>query len=157
MKKSMMMCVAALVAGVVHADLEKVSLNGLWDFAFAREVALESATVDFTATDKMVVPGCFDLVQKWYAQRGLAHYRRSFVLDADVRNAFLVVKGMGLQAKFYLDGREVKKIALPKNTARKRSSALHLCVGSDILTDAFFQQGRASHGQEVGRRFGSAF
>ncbi len=161
-------CLAAMMSvmvGTVCADLEKVSLNGLWDFAFAREAALESAAVDFTATDKMVVPGCFDLVQKWYAQRGLAHYRRSFVLDADVRNAFLVVKGMGLQAKFYLDGKEFKKIALPYLTFEVELGALAagrhelVCALDNNLTGApelvfrpnydFFLSGGFYHGVEL--------
>ncbi len=95
------------------AELERRSLNGLWDFSFTAGQALPSARADFTATDKIVVPGCFDLMPKWYAKRGLAHYRRTIELEKSVANAFLVVQGMGLQARFFLDGREIKTVKLP--------------------------------------------
>ena len=76
--KKIMICTALLgVVFAAHAELERISLNGTWDFSFARDAKLSSATSDFKATDKMVVPGCFDLMPKWYAQRGLAHYRRA--------------------------------------------------------------------------------
>ena len=106
MKKTIA-CAALLAAAfAARAELERISLDGTWDFSFARDAKLSSATSDFKATDKMVVPGCFDLMPKWYAQRGLAHYRRTFALDKQTKDAWLVVKGMGLQAKFFIDGRE---------------------------------------------------
>ena len=116
MKKTIA-CAALLAAAfTAHAELERISLDGTWDFSFARDAKLSSASSDFKATDKMVVPGCFDLMPKWYAQRGLAHYRRTFALDKQTKDAWLVVKGMGLQAKFFIDGREVAVSKLPYST-----------------------------------------
>ena len=112
--KKIVICAAILAAAfTVRAELERVSLDGTWDFAFARDAKLSTATSDFEATDRMVVPGCFDLMPKWYAQRGLAHYRRTFMLGQPAKDAWLVVKGMGLQAKFFIDGREVAVSKLP--------------------------------------------
>jgi beta-glucuronidase len=95
------------------AELETIPLDGTWDFAFERRAALPSARADFAATDKMVVPGCFDLMPKWYAQRGLAHYRRAFALASPAEGAYLRVKGMGLQARFFIDGREAGTVKYP--------------------------------------------
>ena len=116
MKKTMT-CIALLgVMLAANAELERVSLDGTWDFSFSPGAKLSAASSDFKATDKMVVPGCFDLMPKWYAQRGLAHYRRTFSLDKDAKDAWLVVKGMGLQAKFFIDGREAATSKLPYST-----------------------------------------
>ena len=106
------------------ADLAKMSLDGTWDFSFVRGVELPAAKVDFAATDKIVVPGCFDMMPKWYAQRGLAHYRRTFTLEKPVLNAFLKVKGFGLQAKFFLDGKEVATSRLAYSTLELELGAL---------------------------------
>ncbi len=114
--KKIIMIGALLAASAVFAGLETRPLNGIWDFAFDAGKALPSASSDFVATDKIVVPGCFDLMPKWYAQRGLAHYRRTIELAKPVRSAFLVVKGMGLSAKFFLDGRDLKTVKLPYAT-----------------------------------------
>ena len=114
--KKLAFIVLSTAALVASADLERMSLDGTWDFAFAEGVKLSAATGDFKATDKMVVPGCFDLMPKWYARRGLAHYRRAFTLDARAESAWLVVKGMGLQAKFFVDGREAGVSKLPYST-----------------------------------------
>ena len=118
MKVKMIVICAALFAAAftARAELERISLDGPWDFSFARDAKLSSATSDFEASDRMVVPGCFDLMPKWYAQRGLAHYRRTFTLDKPARDAWLVVKGMGLQAKFFIDSREVAVSKLPYST-----------------------------------------
>lgn len=95
---------------------ERMPLDGSWDFAFEEKATLASARADFKASGTMVVPGCFDLMPEWYARRGLAHYRRVFSLSAPVANAWLVVKGMGLQARFFLDGREIAESKLPYST-----------------------------------------
>ncbi len=97
--KTMVFAAFALVASAALADLDTLSLDGTWDFAFARGAKLEQGRADFEATDKIVVPGCFDLMPKWYAQRGLAHYRRTFTLEKPALNAFLKVKGFGLQSQ----------------------------------------------------------
>ena len=106
-------CGAAIAA---QAELARLSLDGTWDFAFARGESLAAGGADFAPTDKIVVPGCFDLMPKWYAQRGLARYRRTFTLEKSVANAFLKVKGFGLQGRFFLDGREVALSRLAYST-----------------------------------------
>ena len=116
MKKTMTFIALFGAVFTAHAELEWISLNGVWDFSFARDAKLSSATSDFKATDKMVVPGCFDLMPRWYAQRGLAHYRRTFALGGAAKDAWLVVKGMGLQAKFFIDGHEAAVSKLPYST-----------------------------------------
>ena len=52
---------AVFVAGALAA-MEKVELNGLWDFRFEKGKSLEEAAVSpaFTPNDKMVVPGSCD-------------------------------------------------------------------------------------------------
>ncbi len=117
LKQILFLALVAFFASLTaRADLECRSLNGTWDFAFAEGKELASATAQFTATDKMVVPGCFDLMPKWYIRRGVAHYSREILLEKAVKNAYLVVEGMGLQAKFFIDGRELKTVKLPYST-----------------------------------------
>lgn len=120
--KMTFLAVAALAAQV--GAMERVPLDGMWDFAFQEGGRLAAAAADFKATDKVVVPGCFDLMPKWYAKRGLAHYRRTFELKADVTRAYLVVKGMGLQGRFFVDGREVGASKLPFSTFELDCGAL---------------------------------
>ena len=105
--------VLSFAALSAFAGLETIPLDGTWDFDFAPRASLSSARADFAATDKMVVPGCFDLMPKWYAQRGLAHYRRAFSLAAPAEGAYLRVKGMGLQARFFIDGRDAGTVKYP--------------------------------------------
>lgn len=105
--------VSLLVPFVACAELERLSLDGLWDFDFAPRKKLTSADANFRATDKMVVPGCFDLMPSWYALRGLAHYRRVFTLEKAAAQAYLRVQGMGLQSKFFIDGREIGTVKYP--------------------------------------------
>ena len=164
--KKIMICTALLgVVFAAHAELERISLNGTWDFSFARDAKLSSASSGFKATDKMVVPGCFDLMPKWYAQRGLAQYRRTFALDKPAKDAWLVVKGMGLQAKFFIDGREVAVSKLPYSTLEIPLGALaageHTLVvaldnrlpgSKDLVFKAFydfFLSGGFYHGVEL--------
>lgn len=107
---------AAVALSLAADAADRMPLNGLWDFAFEERAKLASARADFKATGKMVVPGCFDLMPEWYARRGLAHYRRTFVLSEPVKDAWLVVNGMGLQARFFLDGCEVAQSRMPYST-----------------------------------------
>lgn len=110
-----------LAAGTIFCALcalamERMSLDGVWDFAFQEDANLSAANPASSPSDKIVVPGCFDLMPKWYAKRGLAHYRRTFELKEDAANAYLVVKGMGLQGKFFVDGRDIGGSRLPYST-----------------------------------------
>ena len=67
----------------------------------------------FAADDKMVVPGAWDAMSRYYNVRGTGCYRRTFELAADVTNAFLVVEGACLRSRYWIDGREIGFSALP--------------------------------------------
>ncbi len=108
MKKLMLVFAVICAAGMRGSfAAEKVSLDGVWDFTFRKGGAIEEAAADFVAVDKMMVPGCFDVMPRYYNLRGLAQYRKVIHLDEAVAHAYLRVKGMGLVAKFFVDGREV--------------------------------------------------
>ena len=95
--------VATLYAG---ARQEPLDLNGSWEFALAEGKTLETAGgSDFAATDRMSVPGCWDMQPKWLCKRGTGLYRRTFTLSEPVENAWIVVDGMGLRAQFAVDGK----------------------------------------------------
>ena len=68
------LAVAALAAQV--GAMERVPLDGTWDFAFREGERLVAAAADFEATDKVVVPGCFDLMPKWYAKHFLFIFKK---------------------------------------------------------------------------------
>ena len=97
--------VATLCAG---ARQEPLDLNGSWEFALAEGKTLETAGgPNFAATDRMSVPGCWDMQPKWLCKRGTGLYRRTFTLAEPVENAWIVVDGMGLRAQFAVDGKPV--------------------------------------------------
>ncbi len=91
-----------------------ISLDGAWDFRFeeGRSIA-ESADPDFAATDRMSVPGCYDMMPKWLCRRGTGLYRRKFTLGKAVSNAWLEVDGMGLTGHFRIDGRDLGTYPYP--------------------------------------------
>ena len=105
--------VATVSMSIAASALERKSLDGLWEFAFAEGSSITEANADFVAVDRMTVPGCYDLMPKWYAKRGLGSYRRAFTLEKSTDAAFLKVKGMGLRARFFVDGREVGSSNFP--------------------------------------------
>ena len=85
-----------------------LSLNGSWDFRFEEDNPLETAgQASFEATDTMTVPGCFDTLPKWYLKHGTGLYRRVFTLAEPMKDAVLVVDGMGVRARFEIDGRDL--------------------------------------------------
>ena len=85
-----------------------LSLNGIWEFRFEEGKTLEAAgSADFATTDTMVVPGCFDVMPKWYLKHGTGLYRRTFTLAEPMRDAVLVVDGMGIRSKYAIDGRDL--------------------------------------------------
>ena len=106
-KTRVMLAYAALVLTCTAHGVETKCLDGLWEFAFAEGKSLAEAKADFAATDRMPVPGCYDLVPGYYMKRGTGLYRREFTLARDVPGARLRVKGMGLRMKLWLDGREI--------------------------------------------------
>ena len=85
-----------------------LSLNGSWSFRFEEGKSIEEvAKPDFVATDAMAVPGCYDMMPKWRHLRGTGLYRRTFILDRAVDNAWLDVDGLGLRGKFMVDGKDL--------------------------------------------------
>ena len=85
-----------------------LSLNGSWEFRFENGKSIEEAgAASFAATDAMVVPGCWDVMPKWYLKHGTGLYRRTFTLETAMKDAVLVVDGMGIRARFEIDGRDL--------------------------------------------------
>jgi beta-glucuronidase len=112
-KMKILAAIATVSMSIAASALERKSLDGLWEFAFAEGSSITEAKADFVAVDRMTVPGCYDLMPKWYAKRGLGSYSRAFTLEKSTDAAFLKVKGMGLRARFFLDGREVGSSNFP--------------------------------------------
>lgn len=105
MRRSLLTMVIVCVSAVLRAD---VDLNGNWAFALRENMPLEEMTAaDFAGRDVMPVPGCWDVQPKWYLKRGTGCYRRTFSVAAAMKDAVLVVDGMGLRAKFTLDGHDL--------------------------------------------------
>ena len=103
--RSGLMVFCGLVAVSAWADL---TLDGSWQFRFEENRALEAvADPGFVATDVMTVPGCYDVMPKWYLKHGTGLYRRTFRLDKPMSDAVLVVDGMGVRTRFSLDGRDL--------------------------------------------------
>ena len=71
--------------------------------AFAVAICLP----EFTATELMTVPCCFDTLPRYLRKRGTALYRRTFTLKKPVAGAKLVIDGMGLTGRFMIDGRDL--------------------------------------------------
>ena len=87
---------------------ESFSLDGSWSFRFEEGKPLEEAAKgDFAATDSIPVPACYDMMPKWYMKRGTGLYRRVFTLAKPMKDAVLVVDGMGVRAKFEMDGKDL--------------------------------------------------
>ena len=103
--KNVFCALAAVAAFAAFAD---VSLDGSWSFRFEEGKMLEAASgADFAAADTVPVPACYDMMPKWYMKRGTGLYRRAFTLDKPMKDAVLVVDGMGVRARFELDGRDL--------------------------------------------------
>ena len=104
----MKMSMFALVATLSMTAVADMTLDGSWDFRFEEGAPLERvADAAFESTDVVPVPACYDLMPKWYMKRGTGLYRRSFTLASPMKDAILVVDGMGVRAQFSLDGRDL--------------------------------------------------
>ena len=91
-----------------------VNLNGPWQFKFEEGKPLEETPwKTFAADDVMAVPGCWDVLPRYYLKRGTGLYRRSFTLDEPMKDAALVVDGMGVRAAFALDGADLGRHDYP--------------------------------------------
>ncbi len=96
------------MSAVCGMAAESLSLDGSWGFRFEEGKPLEEvAKSDFAATDSIPVPACYDMMPKWYMKRGTGLYRRVFTLAKPMKDAVLVVDGMGVRAKFEMDGKDL--------------------------------------------------
>ncbi len=73
-KTRVMLACAVLALACAARGVETKCLDGLWEFAFAEGKSLAEAKPDFAATDRMPVPGCYDLVPGYYMKRGTGCY-----------------------------------------------------------------------------------
>ncbi|MBP3406023.1 MAG: hypothetical protein J6N18_07990 [Kiritimatiellae bacterium] len=122
----------ALFAAVALAAFADVSLDGSWSFRFEEGKMLEAASgVDFPAADTIPVPACYDMMPKWYMKRGTGLYRRTFTLAAPMKDAVLVVDGMGVRAKFEIDGKSLGVHPYPY--ARLEVPVGHLSAGEHTI------------------------
>ena len=122
----------ASFAAVALAAFADVSLDGSWSFRFEEGKMLEAASgVDFPAADTIPVPACYDMMPKWYMKRGTGLYRRTFTLAAPMKDAVLVVDGMGVRAKFEIDGKSLGVHPYPY--ARLEVPVGHLSAGEHTI------------------------
>ena len=105
----------ASLAACAVVNAATISLDGLWDFRLEAGKPMEEVAdlPAFAANDKMIVPGAWDAMSHYYNKRGTGCYRRTFKTDGDATSARLVVDGMGLRARFWLDGRDLGLVKLP--------------------------------------------
>ena len=102
-----------------------LSLNGSWEFRFEDGKSFkEAGGPAFEATDTIPVPGCFDAMPKWYMKRGTGLYRKTFTLEKGVEQAWLVIDGMGLYGKFWIDDKEIGVDDLPWSKVEIPTGAL---------------------------------
>ena len=105
MKKTILVTVS-MACGAVWAD--GLDLNGSWEFRFEEGKSIAQVSTErFEATDSVVVPGCYDMLPKFYLKRGTGLYRKTFTLAQPVEDASLVVDGMGLTGAFWVDGKSL--------------------------------------------------
>ena len=98
------------MAAVCGMAAESLSLDGSWEFRFEEGKCLEQIAVGSESRpyqDTIPVPACYDMMPKWYMKRGTGLYRRAFTLAKPMKDAVLVVDGMGVRAKFEMDGKDL--------------------------------------------------
>ena len=127
-QKKMNRCIVAIAvtcAASMLARADRMSLDGLWDFRMEPGKSLESLSLpEFEPNAKMIVPGAWDAMSRWYNVRGTGCYRRTFTLDKDVCDAFLVVDGCCLRSRFWIDGKEIGFCNLPWSRFELRTGPL---------------------------------
>jgi len=90
-----------------------IAMDGVWKFSLYEGKFLEEITPDFPAEDRMCVPGAFDATPAYFCRRGTAVYRKDFRLEQFSHRLLVRIGGLGLRARFYLDGIPVFYTALP--------------------------------------------
>ena len=74
--------------------LAAVSLAGSWQFRFEEKKSIEEVrNLEFIADDVMTVPGCWDMMPRYFLKRGTALFRKTFHVDETMRDAVLEVEG----------------------------------------------------------------
>ena len=111
--------------------MERISLNGVWQFRFVEGAAYTGAPKG-NFTDLMCVPGTYDSMPAWNSRRGAGFYRREFTLDRDVAEAIVAIDGMGLRGRFLVDGEEIGRSELAYSPVE--FSAGKLAAGTHTLT-----------------------
>ena len=116
-------------------------LDGAWDFNFIGDAELEQLDpAEFTFHDVMCVPGAFDCSPAYYCKRGIALYRTDFTLEQNAPDALLKLGGLGLRARFWIDGREIGFTNLPYSGVEFKTGKLTagkhtLCAALDNRFD----------------------
>lgn len=142
MKKQTLISFAALFASLSLCAMTKMPLDGLWDFKFEKNRMMENVRLPgFTADDRMIVPGCWNSMSRYYNQHGTACYRRVFTLGENLVDSFLVVEGFALRLRAWVDGREIGMSAQPWSTVEFATGPLaagehELVLAVDSTVDA---------------------
>lgn len=89
-------------------------LDGIWDFALVEECPdpANPAIGQINYTDKLAVPGVFDAMPAYPANRGTAFYR-TFIKTTPYAKLFLKSGGLGMWGAFFWDGKRVAIQDLP--------------------------------------------
>jgi hypothetical protein len=112
-------CLLAILNLLSAATVAAIDLDGVWEFEFRENTPLEAVSRgDFRGGQIMNVPGCWDVVPEWYMKRGTGCYLRKFTLAGPMTDAVLVVEGMGVRARFAIDGRDLGGPSLSLLAAR---------------------------------------
>ena len=89
-------------------------LDGLWDFSFMEECRdpLKQDLSKIAYTDRLAVPGVFDVLPQYVGKRGTAFYRTFVTTQANAR-MLLKSRGLGMWGAFFWDGRFIGLQDLP--------------------------------------------
>ena len=88
----------------VHEVRKSVLLDGLWDFAYLGQVALDEVDVGGLGFDDvMAVPGCYDATPRYAAQQGVAAYRKRISVGDESLHR-LVFEGVNHRCRVFVNG-----------------------------------------------------
>ncbi len=88
-----------------HTLRQTQNLGGLWDFAFLETGSLDDFTPDaFTPDDRVLVPGAFDVLQKYAGKRGLGVYRTTICVPEGMRGV-LLFEAVSMGSRVWVDGK----------------------------------------------------
>lgn len=119
----------------LYPERSVVDLNGIWDFRFCEKTFLEDVDENsFVPDDIMSVPGAFDTTPAYRCRRGTGLYRREFLLAKDSPRGILKIAGIGLRARFRIDGSEVGFTNLPYSGVEFETGPLK--AGRHVITAA---------------------